>query len=102
MTQQKTELCNELAKEKAKFQLQMAQQASAQKVQAPASQTVKPVRQPRGLPSLLKTEEGMKNYYVAKFLKDLDLVSKEDLDSDYPVKPFQKPFSRKSNISTIK
>jgi len=33
----------------------------------------------------------MKNYYVAEFLKDLGIVNKEDLDSDYPVKSFQRP-----------
>jgi len=71
----------------------------ASKVQALTSQTVEPVRQPRGPPSTLKTEEDMKNYYVAEFLKDLGIVNKEDLDSDYPVKPFQRPRPQRSNIS---
>ena len=64
------------------------------KVQALASQIVEPVRQLRGLPSTLKIEEGMKNYYIAEFLKDLGIVNKEDLDSDYPVKPFQRSRSQ--------
>ena len=64
-----------------------------------ASQTVEPVRQPRGPPSTLKIEEGMKNYYVAEFLKDLGIVNKEDLDSDYFVKLFQKSHPQRSNVS---
>ncbi len=83
LAQQKTEYQTLLENQKAEFQAQMAP-----KVQALASQTVEPVRQLKGPPSTLKTEEGMKNYYVAEFLKDLDIVNKEDLDSDYPVKPF--------------
>ena len=41
----------------------------------------------------------MKNYYVAEFLKDLGVFSKEDLDSDYPVKPFQRSCPQWSNVS---
>ncbi len=41
----------------------------------------------------------MKNYYVAEFLKDLGLLNKKDLDFDYPVKPFQRSRSQRSNIS---
>ena len=67
--------------------------------QVPAPQTVEPVRQPRGPPSSLKTEEGMKNYYVAEYLKEVDLLNKEDLDSNYPVKPFQRPHSQQRNDS---
>ncbi len=69
------------------------------KVQALVSQTVEPVRQPRGSLSTLKIEKGIKNYYVAEFLKDLSIVNKEDLDSDYPVKPFQKSCPQRSNVS---
>jgi len=47
----------------------------------------------------LKTEESMKNYYVAEFLKDLDVFSKKDLDSDYFVKLFQKSHPQRSNVS---
>ncbi|KAF0514674.1 hypothetical protein F8M41_017524 [Gigaspora margarita] len=62
----------------------MAQQAVAQKAQAPAPQIVELVRQPRGSPSSLQSEEGLKNYYVAEYLKELDLFNKNDLDSAYP------------------
>src|SRR5216110_2587853 len=41
----------------------------------------------------------MKNYYVAEFLKDLGLLNKEDLDSDYPVKNFQRSHPQQSNVS---
>ena len=41
----------------------------------------------------------MKNYYVTKFLKDLGILSKDNLDSDYPVKPFQRLHSQRSNVS---
>ena len=37
----------------------------------------------------MKTEEGLKNYYVAEYLKEVGLLNKEDLNSDYPVKPFK-------------
>jgi len=82
LAQQKTEN-QALVKKVTELQSQMTQQA-----QAPAPQTVEPVRQPRGPPSSLKTEEGLKNYYVAEYLKEVGLLNKEDLDSDYPVKPF--------------
>ena len=59
-------------------------------MQVPAPQTVEPVRQPRGPPSSLKTEKGLKNYYIAKYLKEVDILNKEDLDSNYPIKPFQR------------
>ena len=84
LAQQKTEN-QALVKKVTELQSQMAHQT-----QVPAPQTVELIRQPRGPPSSLKSEEGMKNYYVAEFLKDLGLLNKEDLDSDYPVKPFQR------------
>ena len=71
-----------------------------QQTQVPAPQTVEPVRQPKGPPSSLKTEEGLKNYYVAEYLKEVGLLNKEDLDSDYPVKLFQRPHSQRSNVSS--
>ena len=71
----------------------------AQQMQVPALQTVEPVRQPRGPPSSLKTEEGLKNYYVAEYLKEVGLLNKEDLDTDYPIKPFQRPRPQRSNVS---
>ena len=82
LAQQKTEN-QALVKKVTELQSQMTQQA-----QVSAPQTVEPIRQPRGPPSSLKSEEGMKNYYVAEFLKDLGVFNKKDLDSDYPVKPF--------------
>src|SRR3954454_11812039 len=66
LAQQKTEYQSLLEKQKSDFQSQMAQQVST-------PQTVEPVRQPRGPPSTLKTVEGLKNYYVAEYLKDLNL-----------------------------
>jgi hypothetical protein len=47
----------------------------------------------------LKTEEGLKNYYVSKFLKDLGVLSKEEFDSDYPVKNFQRSRPQRNNNS---
>jgi hypothetical protein len=93
LAQQKTEN-QALVKKVTELQSQMTQQA-----QVSVPQTVEPVRQPKGLPSLLKTEEGLKNYYVAEYLKEVGLLNKEDLDSDYPVKPFQRPRPQRSNVS---
>ena len=93
LVQQKTEN-QALVKKVTELQSQMSQQA-----QVSASQTVEPVRQPKGPPSSLKTEEGLKNYYVAEYLKEVGLLNKEDLDSDYPVKPFQRLRSQRSNVS---
>jgi hypothetical protein len=47
----------------------------------------------------LKTEEGLKNYYIAEYLKEVGLLNKEDLDSDYPVKPFQRSRPQRNNNS---
>src|SRR6266542_632041 len=93
LAQQKTEN-QALVKKVTELQSQMAQQT-----QVPAPQTVEPVKQPKGPPSLLKTEEGLKNYYVAEYLKEVGILNKEDLDSDYPVKPFQRSCSQRSNVS---
>ncbi len=93
LAQQKTEN-QALVKKVTELQSQMAQQT-----QVPAPQTVEPVRQPKGPPSSLKTEEGLKNYYVAEYLKEVGLLNKEDLDSDYPVKPFQRSRPQRSNVS---
>ena len=93
LAQQKTEN-QALVKKVTELQSQMPQQA-----QVSAPQTVEPVRQPRSPPSSLKSEEGMKNYYVAEFLKDLGLLNKKNLDSDYPVKPFQRSRPQRSNVS---
>jgi hypothetical protein len=67
--------------------------------QVSGSQSIEPIRQPKGPSSLLKTEEGLKNYYVAEYLKEVGLLNKKDLDSDYPVKPFQRPRQQRSNVS---
>ena len=93
LAQQKTEN-QTLVKKVTELQSQMAQQT-----QVPALQTVEPVRQPRGPPSSLKTEKGLKNYYVAEYLKEVGLLNKEDLDSDYPIKPFQRPRPQRNNNS---
>ena len=93
LAQQKTEN-QALVKKVTELQSQMTQQA-----QVSTPQTVEPVRQPKGPLSSLKTEEGMKNYYVAEYLKEVGLLNKEDLDSDYPVKPFQRPRPQRSNVS---
>ncbi|PKK58371.1 hypothetical protein RhiirC2_796416 [Rhizophagus irregularis] len=59
-------------------------------------QTIELIRQLKGPPSTLKTEENLGNYYVAEYFKEVGLLSKKDLDSNYPVKNFQKP---KNNVS---
>ena len=84
LVQQKTEN-QALVKKVTELQSQITQQE-----QVPASQTVEPVRQLKGPPSLLKTEKGLKNYYIAEYLKDLDVLNKEALDLDYPTKPFSR------------
>ncbi|RIB25285.1 hypothetical protein C2G38_2166264 [Gigaspora rosea] len=67
---------------------QQQEQAIAQKAQAPALQTVELLRQPRGPPLSLQSEEGLKNYYIAKYLKGLGLFNKNDLDLAYsPLTP---------------
>ncbi len=58
-------------------------------MQVSVPQTVESVRQLKGLSTSLKTEEGMRNYYIAEFLKDLGILNKEDLDSNYPVNFFK-------------
>ncbi|GES83479.1 hypothetical protein GLOIN_2v1778046 [Rhizophagus clarus] len=92
--QQKTEN-QALVKKITELESQMTQQQA----QVSIPQIIEPVRQPKGPPSSLKTEEGLKNYYVSEFLKDLGLLSKEELDADYPVKNFQRPHSQRSNVS---
>ncbi|CAG8468359.1 3545_t:CDS:1, partial [Acaulospora morrowiae] len=66
------------------------QSQKMQKTQAPVLQTVEPVRQPRAPPSNLKTEEDYEKYYLAKFFNNLGIYGNEDLDSNYPKKPFQR------------
>ena len=71
----------------------MAQQVSA-------LQTIKLIKQPRGSPSTLKTEEGIKDYHIFEYLKNLGFLSKEEIERDYPVKPFQRPRPQRNNVST--
>ncbi|GES85300.1 hypothetical protein GLOIN_2v1848971 [Rhizophagus clarus] len=71
----------------------------SQQTQVPAPQTVEPVRQPRGLPSSLQTEKGLKNYYISEYLKDIGVLNKAELDADYPTKNFQRPRPQRSNVS---
>ncbi|CAG8619701.1 6115_t:CDS:2 [Paraglomus occultum] len=66
------------------------QSQKTQKTQAPVSQTVEPVRQPKGPPSNLKTEGDYEKYYLAKFFNNLGIYGNEDIDSNYPKKPFQR------------
>ncbi|CAG8759129.1 2679_t:CDS:2 [Cetraspora pellucida] len=63
-----------------------------------ASQTVEPVKQPRGPSSLLQTEEGIRNYHLSQFLNNLGIFSTEDLERNYPIKPFQRFYSQQSNV----
>ncbi|CAG8617365.1 10677_t:CDS:2, partial [Diversispora eburnea] len=97
LKKQQTEHKVEIEKLKAELQSQ-----KVQKTQIPVPQTVKPVRQPRGSPSNLKTEEDYKNYYIAKYFNDLGIYSNEDLDSHYLKKPFQKTnqFARMDRIES--
>ncbi|CAG8728174.1 1798_t:CDS:2, partial [Cetraspora pellucida] len=76
-------------------------QAVAQKAQAPALQIVEPVKQQRSPSSSLQSEKSFKNYYVAEYLKELDLLNNNDLDSTYSKidKPFD--FAIKSNSKHI-
>ncbi|CAG8714139.1 9769_t:CDS:2, partial [Acaulospora morrowiae] len=97
LAQQKTEYQSLLEKQKAEFQAQMIQQPVAQKEQIPLPQII---RQPKGPPSSLNTEEGIKNHYLTKYLNDLGIFSKESFDSNYPIKPFQRPHAQQSNVST--
>ena len=84
LVQQKTEN-QALLKKVTELQSQMTQQA-----QVPALQTVEPVRQPKGPPSNLITKEDYETYHLGKYFNDLGIYSKEDLDSIYPEKPFQR------------
>ncbi|GET03028.1 hypothetical protein GLOIN_2v1778046 [Rhizophagus clarus] len=96
--QQKTEN-QTLIKKITELESQMAQQSIAQTAQASAPQTVEPVRQPRGPPAFTKSEEGMRDYHISEFLKYLGLISKEEMDRDYPVKPFQRPRPQRNDNS---
>ncbi|CAG8677450.1 9197_t:CDS:1, partial [Paraglomus brasilianum] len=81
LAKQKSESDAEIEKLRKEVQSQ-----NAQKTQAP----VEPVRHPRAPPSNLITKEDYETYYLGKYLNDLGIYSKEDLDSNYPKKPFQR------------
>ncbi|CAG8590329.1 24911_t:CDS:2 [Cetraspora pellucida] len=83
LVQQKTEN-QTLVKKVTKLESQMAKQT--------ASQTVEPVRQPRSPPPSLQTEKGIENYHLLQYLNNLGIFSTEDLEINYPIKPFQKPY----------
>ncbi|CAG8721545.1 7182_t:CDS:2 [Cetraspora pellucida] len=82
LVQQKTEN-QTLVKKVTELESQMAKQT--------APQTFEAVRQPRGLLPSLQMEKDMKNYYLSQYLNNLDIFSTEDLERNYPIKPFQKP-----------
>ncbi|RIB04288.1 hypothetical protein C2G38_2222777 [Gigaspora rosea] len=75
LAQQKTEN-QALVKKVTELESQMAKQT-----QVPVSQTVKPVRQPRGPPSSLQMEEGIENYNLTQYLHGLD--DNEDGEGEY-------------------
>ncbi|KAF0484332.1 hypothetical protein F8M41_023017 [Gigaspora margarita] len=71
----------------------------AKQTQIPASQTVKPVRQPKGPPPSLQTEEGIETYNSTQYLNNLGIFSTEDFEKNYPIKPFQRSLPQRSNVS---
>ncbi|GBC01315.1 hypothetical protein RclHR1_41360002 [Rhizophagus clarus] len=96
LAQQKTEN-QTLIKKITELESQMAKQTHI-----PTPQTVEPiepVRQLRGSPAFTKSEEGMRNYHIYEYLKNLGYISQEEMDHDYPVKPFQRPRPQRSNVS---
>ena len=94
LAKQKSESDAEIEKLRKEVQSQ-----KAQKTQAPVEPVI--VRQPRGPPSNLKTEKDYENYYVAKYFNDLGIYSKEDLDSNYPENPFQRPRPQQKDNSRL-
>ncbi|GES93171.1 hypothetical protein GLOIN_2v1481897 [Rhizophagus clarus] len=72
----------------------------SQQTQVSAPQTVEPVRQPKAPPAFTKSEEGMRDYHISEYLKNLGFLSKEEIDRDYPVKPFQRPRSQRNDNSS--
>ncbi|CAG8793636.1 4085_t:CDS:1, partial [Cetraspora pellucida] len=59
------------------------------------------VRQPKGPPSLLQSEEDFKNYYITKYLKDMSIFSQKELDTDYSIKPFQRLYPQQNQSMRI-
>ncbi|GES97969.1 hypothetical protein GLOIN_2v1778046 [Rhizophagus clarus] len=94
LAQQETEN-QALVKKVTELQFQMTQQA-----QAPSPQTVEPVRQLKAPLAFTKSEEGMRDYHISEYLKNLGFLSKEEIDRDYPVKPFQRPRPQRNDNSS--
>ncbi|GES76622.1 hypothetical protein GLOIN_2v1763195 [Rhizophagus clarus] len=46
------------------------------------------------------SEEGMRDYHISEYLKNLGFLSKEEIDCDYPVKPFQRPRPQRNDNSS--
>ncbi|CAG8769648.1 3909_t:CDS:2, partial [Cetraspora pellucida] len=67
----------------------------------PASQTVELVKQPKGLLLSLQLEKDFQNYYISKFLNKIGLITNNKLDSDYSIKPFQRPHSQQKQSMKI-
>jgi hypothetical protein len=42
----------------------------------------------------------MRDYHISEYLKNLGFLSKEEIDRDYPVKPFQRPRPQRNNNSS--
>jgi hypothetical protein len=41
----------------------------------------------------------MRDYHMSEYLKNLGFLTKEEIDSDYPVKPFQRPRPQRNNVT---
>ncbi|GBB93081.1 hypothetical protein RclHR1_21000006 [Rhizophagus clarus] len=41
----------------------------------------------------------MRDYRISEYLKNLSFLSNEEMNKDYPVKPFQRPYSQRNNNS---
>ncbi|CAG8638839.1 7860_t:CDS:2, partial [Diversispora eburnea] len=64
------------------------------------SEIAKPIREPKAPPPSLQSDEDYGKYYLVKYLNELGIYSKEDLDSNYPIKPFQRPRPQQKDKST--
>jgi hypothetical protein len=59
--------------------------------------TIKQVKQLKDPSFSLKSKKGLKNYYVSEYLKEISLLSKDEFNSDYSIKNFQKSCSQRNN-----
>ncbi|CAB4418762.1 unnamed protein product [Rhizophagus irregularis] len=96
LAKQQAESRVEFEKMKADLQTQMTQQ----KAQASVQQVAEPIRQPRGPPPSLRTKKDLDDYTLAELFRDIGIMSQEDFDSDFPVKPFQRARPQKPNFSS--